>query len=502
MHDVTRVSRVAPGTELLEQVKKLWRSNSRTLGFFPDGAFDEHAGAGKILVASRSERLAGFLTYREARGRAAIVHLCVAPAFRGRGVARTLVERMREHIGPEVAGILVRCRRDFPASAIWPRLGFVPIHREHGRGKEKTSVDVWWQDFRRPDLFSALLTERFASTVPAVIDTQVFLDLALSGRPHGQQAKALAADWIAGELSIWLTDEILVEIDRDRNESRRKELRKAVSQYPRLSDKPENFQIALSEVRSVLAASSSERSESDLRHIARAIAANAPLFITRDQAILDAAERLYERFGLSVVHPLHAIARVEELADEARSKPGRLSGTLLRVAKAQVSDIDQLVRAFVNTERGEKKGALLARARHVATHRSQFGCRAVYEVDGSPIAMLGMDSRQAIAHVRVLRIRNHPLGSTLTRHLLWRAVQDAASAACKAIEFEDEVTPSTEAALLESGYFRMRDGRWVKLLFAGLQPAEAIHEGLTELGRAYPAIREHTDKVGQALGNL
>ncbi|MBN2437722.1 MAG: hypothetical protein JXL20_03890 [Deltaproteobacteria bacterium] len=41
----------------LPEIKRLWRKNSQTLGFFPEGAFDEHAIRGSILAAiSDSER--------------------------------------------------------------------------------------------------------------------------------------------------------------------------------------------------------------------------------------------------------------------------------------------------------------------------------------------------------------------------------------------------------------------------------------------------------------
>lgn len=40
-----------------ESVKKLWRDNSRTLGFFPDGAFRDYAADECILVAEYQKKL-------------------------------------------------------------------------------------------------------------------------------------------------------------------------------------------------------------------------------------------------------------------------------------------------------------------------------------------------------------------------------------------------------------------------------------------------------------
>ena len=67
----------------LKYVKDLWRKNSQTLGFFPEGAFNEHAARGWILAAiSDSGEFCGYLLYRVVwRGSVwpigVIVHVCV-----------------------------------------------------------------------------------------------------------------------------------------------------------------------------------------------------------------------------------------------------------------------------------------------------------------------------------------------------------------------------------------------------------------------------------------
>jgi len=35
--------------------------------------------------------------------------------------------------------IIVRCRRDFEANALWPRLGFISVDEEYGRAKTHRS---------------------------------------------------------------------------------------------------------------------------------------------------------------------------------------------------------------------------------------------------------------------------------------------------------------------------------------------------------------------------
>ncbi|MDR1011512.1 MAG: hypothetical protein LBM04_10405 [Opitutaceae bacterium] len=44
------ISAIGPMSPLLSAVKQLGRRHSSTLGFFSDGAFEDHAGRGYLLV--------------------------------------------------------------------------------------------------------------------------------------------------------------------------------------------------------------------------------------------------------------------------------------------------------------------------------------------------------------------------------------------------------------------------------------------------------------------
>jgi GNAT superfamily N-acetyltransferase len=126
------VTRLAANDPLLGAVIHLWRANSATLGFFPEGAFRERAEHGQILVAtSVADGLVGYLAYRRTRNRVAIIHLCVAEAQRGRSIARLLVERLCEEVR-SCAGISLRCRRDFHANRLWSRFGFEAVNELRG----------------------------------------------------------------------------------------------------------------------------------------------------------------------------------------------------------------------------------------------------------------------------------------------------------------------------------------------------------------------------------
>ena len=120
----------------LLSVKKLWRENSDTLGFFPEGAFDEHAERSQILVILDEDVFSGYLLYRVTRRcKATIAHLCVSTECQGRGFAKALVQHLVK-ITSHLNGIDLKCRRDFPVYSLWSKLGFAAVSESSGRASK------------------------------------------------------------------------------------------------------------------------------------------------------------------------------------------------------------------------------------------------------------------------------------------------------------------------------------------------------------------------------
>ncbi|MFM7407211.1 MAG: GNAT family N-acetyltransferase [Cuspidothrix sp.] len=71
----------------LSAVIDLWSPNRTTLGLFPKDAFVERAAKRQILVAINSEgECIGYLLYRNSYDRITIVHLCISPLYRKKGI--------------------------------------------------------------------------------------------------------------------------------------------------------------------------------------------------------------------------------------------------------------------------------------------------------------------------------------------------------------------------------------------------------------------------------
>ena len=163
-------------------VKKLWRTSKSTLGFFPDAAFNEYAARKQILIALDSDGdCIGYLLYRVSHMKATVVHLCVAQAHRGQGVAKSLIDHLKD-ITKELHGIGLHCRRDYEANELWPRVGFVALDEKVGRSRSGELLTFWWFDHQHPSLFRFTEEQAIQTKISAVIDSNVFFDLLVFDR--------------------------------------------------------------------------------------------------------------------------------------------------------------------------------------------------------------------------------------------------------------------------------------------------------------------------------
>ncbi len=100
------VKEIDQTSEHLETVKALGAANSQTLGFFPEGAFDDYARRKQIVIAlDDSHSCVGYLLYRISQERAIIVHLCVDASSRTGGIAtRWIIKSVgRRIVAPKVS---------------------------------------------------------------------------------------------------------------------------------------------------------------------------------------------------------------------------------------------------------------------------------------------------------------------------------------------------------------------------------------------------------------
>src|ERR1041385_389888 len=361
-------------SEYLPAVKALGSANSHTLGFFPEGAFDDHAQRKQVIVALDDDQtFLGYLLYRISHDRATIVHLCVEPNIRAHGIASQLFGYFRESV-KDLRGIGLHCRRDYEASKLWPKLGFVAQYDKPGRGKNRTDLTFWWYDNGHPTLFTDAIAEQVKSKICAAIDANVFFDLYDPNRIGHVESSSLQADWLSDSLQLCVTDEILNDINRSPNEDERQRERELVKTFITLHCEQTRLLTVAEELKNIFSRKLTQRDESDRWHLARAIASNTQFFITRDQPLLDSAAQVYDKFGVTVLRPTDLIIHLDELRRESDYAPQRLAGTLSEIRLVQSGQEKTLTERFQAAALGEKRSNFTAHLRNILSDPKQSSC--------------------------------------------------------------------------------------------------------------------------------
>ena len=441
-----RIVTVEPDSQLLADVVSLGRQNARTLGFFPQGAFHDYAARGHIRACVDDGCMAGYLAFRTHNLTVVLVHLCVGHEARGRGIARALVNHLREE-SSGFAGIRAKCRVDYPADAMWPHLGFVVRNEIPGRAtRASTTLRVWCLDLGLPDLFSTAPSDRLI----AALDTNVVLDLhSDSDAPQLSESKALLAPWLEDSIEYVVTGEFHAEVSRNPVHDERQAILDCASAFRTLPGQiTSSTQAFLTQLSQVIGPGESPQDRSDRHHMALAATGGAHFFVTRDESLLDAAPAIDKGLGLAVVRPCDLIARTHTELTERSFADRRLSGSALSIRPFGAGDIDNLVETFQAFDQREKKGAFVGALRDCLAHSDRSQGLVVLGQDGNPRGLLVTASTANETTVQLLRATRGTMGKVIARHLLWLAVQEARRVGHRVTRLIDNHIPVAASGVL------------------------------------------------------
>ena len=496
-NDSNRIVTVGPDSGFLDGVMSLGRQNAKTLGFFPKGAFLDYANRGHIRAYVHGKDIGGYLAFRIHHLTVVIVHLCVADGFRNRGIAKALVNDLCERSG-EYAAVRANCRVDFLADAVWPRLGFVPRGEKPGRSiRNRTILRVWVRDLGLPDLFSTAPSDR----VVAALDTNVLLDIhGDASDRHRRESKALLADWLADSIEYVLTAEAFDDIRRNPNSKERQALLVFASTFRVLPDhNSDSAQERLNDLTIAIGTGESRQDQSDRRQLAFSAVGGAQYFLTRDEAILDLADKIDDTLGVVALRPCDLIARTHaDLVDQTFA-PRRLLGSALTVRQFTANEIDGLVRTFQAFARREKRGPLLGLLRTSLAHSERSTGLLVLGEGQRPIGLLVMDTGVSETRIRLLRTTAGPIADVLARHLVWFAVRTACRAGHRTTRLWDDHIPMAAKGILGVLGFRSARQGMVKVNGIGVGSVPELADQLEELHSEFSNTSWARDTV-RALG--
>ncbi len=496
---ITTIDQKSP---YLEEIISLSRSNAEILGFLPRGAFIKYATDNQIFVALNDDKeVLGYLLYGISYKKMLvyIVHLCVKSSERGKGIARRLFEKLRDVTKDAFWGIRVRCRRDYEVNKLWPKLGFVAVTEIPGRSKTGSTLNVWWFDNECPTLFTYAETKRDESKLRVVIDANVFFQLQEPLTSLNEESHALLADWLQENIELCVTKELLNEIDRHENSERRQSNRVLVRKFTMLSD-AKGFQRICEDLRSYFPDHMRTSDESDLRQLARAIAAGVQFFVTLDDDLLDKEPEIYTDFGMHIIRPSELIIDQDRLMRESEYQPIRLAGSHIKVERVQPEQISLLEEIFLAPQ-GERKGQF-RQLLHTNLADPQ-ACEAdVIRNESHPLALIVYDRRSSRSlEIPVFRILKESLSATLARHLVLHTITMASEEKRDLIKVLDSYLPAdVVGALREFEFVFVEDEcAWIKANLAVVETAEELSAKLRWSYNEYPEAKDYFQSIADIL---
>lgn len=451
----------ASSTAVVEAVIALGDLNKSTLGFLPYAGYHEAAAKKNIAVAlARDGSVAGYCLFELPRDIVRIVHVCIGDDQRGRHLARTLVDAVGERHRDRL-GLRLKCRPDWPADAMWPKLDFIAQGQVAGRSKGGHRLTIWWRSHGHADLFT-LLDENRAAGRLAAIDSNVYCDLHSATPRRGANYSAVLAPLIADcDLNVAILRTVRSEIYATRDAADKQRYLSAQTFYadaPKVHD-PAVLAHLLKSVPVEITAGDPSL-ERDATLIAQAHANDIDLFITRDNnAIEYLAERAAE-LGVEVIHPSEVPTLLHRESSARDYEPRQLAETTYSVRRAEpraFTNVD--LDAVLDRPGGERITELRGRLADLASRSSTEVTRTILaDADGNTLAAWATES-SAYFEVSFLRVAPGPLRTTLARQLSLQLRQLALAAGKPLIRVSDPHRPGeVTAALNADGYLSGENG--------------------------------------------
>lgn len=408
----------------LESVKALGRAGKATLGFLPEGAFDEHAYDRHIVVALNDEECAGYILYRIVRERVNITHFCVAPSVRKKGVAREMLAYLTERTAQQ-RGIRLSCRRDYAANKVWERLGFHWLRTIPGRATGGSELDRWALDYDQRDLFSGA---EESTAIDAAIDANIFLDL--SERQY-EETEWLLADWIQPFINLCYTPELRNDFSRHPDAEVRQRRLADVQQYKLLNCSLQEFNKSEKLLRPLFPNLRTPQDISDFHHLVRAHAAEADVFVTRDEKVRARADEVFDLCRLEIVRPGELVGKVHVLLNEREYQRDLVAGTRA-VSQQRVSCVDSELLDAIRGPNEQKRKLESALNLHLA-NSEESACHKITGQDGAILAAYVVERDGDTVRVPIFRIIAKRQSGTLTRGLLTGIVRKAYGDGAKSV---------------------------------------------------------------------
>ena len=448
----------------LEDVDELMTQNSQTLGFLPKEALKSYLEKKNVIGAtSDNDELVGYLLFGANRDYFRITHLCVVEEYQGQGIARRLVNELSKSVSTQKA-IKLNCRRDYPANDLWPKLGFAAVDEKRSRARDEHFLTRWSLTLAPDDQLQLFQARTSDDTLDVIIDAQIFFDFYEPDNDKTKPSKALLSDFLVDSLSLWITDELFNEINRqDNRECREKSRNRAHNSHKVEPDLHlvEGFCELLKE----LLPCGKPSEESDIRQLANAAASSVNTFVTRDRALLQKSKEIGKLTGLEVINPVELIVQMYELSEKQTYTPDRIAGLALRWERLKSDDLASFpYDSFLEHE--ETKGRFREKLESLVADPNQYECTLLRS--GSDIMALRVlaERHNKILYSPLARVAVSAKHSLFGHFLIADTVTRGVEMNLDMVEFQGSaLTTSLIPNLLEMGFIN-HDDSYVRFCFS------------------------------------
>lgn len=339
-------------------VMALGKKNSTSLGFMPDGGFEDHANKSAIIIAHNDADLCGYLMFREVPrySRVNIAHLCVNDEFRGQKVTSKLLDALRQKYYSKYSGIALSCREDYAtASKVWENYGFVSKGKVRSRSLDEHYLNKWWYDFCKPDLFS--LAASNSAKVKALLDVNIIVKLRDAANEYNpsEDPRGLLADWLTDETEFYFSPETYNEINRDEDLNRAEKTRGFLSTFIEERCDVEKQKQVANELKTIIKGNSAN-DNSDRKQLATCIVSDISYFITFDYGIIGKREAIEAQYDIQIFTPQEFIIVIDQLLNKEEYSPSLLRGVIRHsVSKIKTDELLKCIDSFVDHNSKEKR---------------------------------------------------------------------------------------------------------------------------------------------------
>ncbi len=465
----------------LDTVDELMKRNSQTLGFLPQAALRDYLDRGGVLGAKTNDgELAGYLLYAIYPDRFRVAQLCVSENFRGQGVARKFIDRLKGFATTQKF-IKLHCRRDFPAHNMWPKLGFIPWDEKQGRSKSGHLLVQWYLTLAPDDQLSLFQEKTSDKSLDVVVDAHVFFDFYGPDSDKAKPAKALFHDFSTDSLLIWITNEMFVEINRSQDSGQRQESRQRAHEFSRVES---NTKLVgyFEQILKPILPGRTESDQSDIRQLAKTAASSINIFVTRDSTLLNNSDQISSVTNLKILSPTELIMQLHELSEKQFYQNTFISGQNIEWCRLSSGDLASFqFTSFLN--QGERQGRFRERLESFLANPGRFECDFLRT--GEDIVGLRVleNASSETSTVRLGRVAPHADQPLFESFLITDTVSKAVKDGLGMVTFDSELLPPILIPNLLKTGFKKCGGNFVRFCFARCMDHGEVLSMIDELCR-------------------